>query len=349
LTTPAPVQTVANTPTPVASSISDAVIVDHLSKTYSNGTKAVQDVSFRVKRGEIFGILGPNGAGKSTTIGILGTLVVPTGGRALVNGIDVARHRDAVRKIIGFAMQDAGVDDLATGREFLLLQGRLYGLPKETIERRAGQLFQLFELADAADKRIKAYSGGMKRRIDLASALIHFPKILFLDEPTEGLDPRSRITMWNTLKRLRKQLGTTILLSTHYMEEADRLCDRIAIIDKGRIVTIGTAESLKASVGGQSVVLEYASLDQLKVEAAQRAVEKTGLATRIQRTGSTLNCYVKNGAEAAPKLLRALDQAKAAPASLRVQQPTLDDVYLKYTGRKIEEAESKPAEGGAKQ
>jgi ABC-2 type transport system ATP-binding protein len=337
---------------PVAKTPANAIVVENLQKTYPNGTKAVQGVSFQVKEGEIFGILGPNGAGKSTTIGILGTLVIPTAGRALVKGIDVTQHRNSIRQMIGFAMQEAGVDDLATGREFLTLQGRLYGLPKATIDKRAAQLLQLFELTDAADKRIKAYSGGMKRRIDLASALIHFPKVLFLDEPTEGLDPRSRITMWNTLKRLRQQLGTTILLSTHYMEEADRLCDRIAIIDQGKIVVIGTAAELKASVGGQSVVLEYGPMDAQKLANAEQAIQRAALALRVQRTGTTLNCYVTNGAEAAPKILRALDSVQAAPNSLRMQQPTLDDVYLKYTGRKIEEAEAKaetkPAEGGAK-
>lgn len=323
-----------------------AIVVENLQKTYANGTQAVRGVSFQVKQGEIFGILGPNGAGKSTAIGILGTLVVPTGGRALVNGVDVTKDRNTIRKMIGFAMQDAGVDDLATGREFLMLQGRLYGLPKATIQKRTQQLLQLFELTDAADKRIKAYSGGMKRRIDLASALIHFPKVLFLDEPTEGLDPRSRMTMWNTLKRLRQQLGTTILLSTHYMEEADRLCDRIAIIDQGKIVVIGTAGELKASVGGQSVVLEYGPLDTEKAAKAEDAVNRGRLATRTQRSGNTLNCYVANGAEAAPRILRALDSAQAPPPSLRIQQPTLDDVYLKYTGRKIEDAEAKTPEGG---
>lgn len=341
--TPPPARTAA---APVSAASGPAIIVENLEKTYANGTKAVRGISFQVKQGEIFGILGPNGAGKSTAIGILGTLVIPSGGRALVNGIDVTKERNTIRKMIGFAMQEAGVDDLATGREFLMLQGRLYGLPKAVIQKRTEQLLQLFELTDAADKRIKAYSGGMKRRIDLASALIHFPKVLFLDEPTEGLDPRSRMTMWNTLKRLRQQLGTTILLSTHYMEEADRLCDRIAIIDQGKIVVIGTSGELKASVGGQSVVLEYGPVDADKVAKAEDAVNRGRLATRTQRSGNTLNCYVPNGAEAAPRILRALDSAQAPPASLRIQQPTLDDVYLKYTGRKIEDAEAKTPEGG---
>lgn len=261
---------------PARGSAAPAILVQDLAKTYANGTEAVKGVSFHVREGEIFGILGPNGAGKSTTIGILGTLVRPTSGRAFVKGIDVTKDPMAIRRIIGFAMQDAGVDDLATGTEFLTLQGRLYGIPLHVIRTRAQQLLQLFELTDAADRRIKTYSGGMKRRIDLASALIHFPRVLFLDEPTEGLDPRSRITMWNTLERLRRQLGTTVLLSTHYMEEADRLCDRIAIIDQGRIVVTGTADELKSGVGGQSVVLEYGPMGADNMLRAEGAIAGAG-------------------------------------------------------------------------
>ena len=322
----------------------DAVVVEDLRKTYPNGTEAVKGVSFRVRRGEIFGILGPNGAGKSTTIGVLGTLVLPTSGKALVEGLDVLKHRNEIRKLMGFALQEAGVDELATGREFLLLQGRLYGVPKETIRSRGEQLLKLFELEGAGDQRIKSYSGGMKRRIDLASALIHLPKILFLDEPTEGLDPRSRVTTWNTLKRLRTKLGTTILLSTHYMEEAEKLCDRVAIIDQGKIVVIDTPANLRAAIGGQSVILDFGPNDAAQIAQAEQALAKAGVATRIQRSGKDLTCYVESAAAAAPKILRALDAAKIPPTSLRIEQPTLNDVYLKYTGRRMEEAEAKPAE-----
>lgn len=321
----------------------DIIVVEHLEKTYPNGTKAVRGVSFRIKEAEIFGILGPNGAGKSTTIGVLGTLIRPTGGRAMVDGIDVTQDRNEVRKRIGFAMQEAGVDDLATGREFLNLQGRLYGLPKALVAKRADQLLKLFELEAAANKRISSYSGGMKRRIDLAAALIHFPKILFLDEPTEGLDPRSRMTLWNVLRRLRSQLKTTILLSTHYMEEADRLCDRIAIIDQGRIVAQDTPTSLKAGVGGQSVLLEFAH-DGAAAAQAERALAAAKVGNRIQRTGNGLAVYLANAAEAAPKILRTLEAAMTPASSLQIHQPTLDDVYLKLTGKKLAEAEAKPSE-----
>jgi len=320
----------------------DAIVVEDLRKTYPSGTEAVKGVSFRVTRGEIYGIVGPNGAGKSTTIGVLGTLVKPTSGRALVDGVDVARDPMTVRKRIGFAMQEAGVDDLATGREFLILQGRLYGLSKDLAGKRADQLLRLFELEAAGDQRIKAYSGGMKRRIDLAAALIHLPKILFLDEPTEGLDPRSRQALWATLKRLRERLHATVLLSTHYMEEADRLCDRIAIIDQGRIVAEDTPAKLKAGMGGQSIVLDYGSAtDATTPLRAERAL--AGLAQRIQRSGTEVVVYVAEPAEATPRILKALDKAGVPPASLRIQHPTLDDVYLKYTGRKLEQAEEKTA------
>jgi ABC-2 type transport system ATP-binding protein len=232
---------------------SDAIVVEGLSKVYPNGAEAVRGISFRVGRGEVYGILGPNGAGKSTTIGILGTLVRSTGGRALVSGIDVAQAPRRVQSQIGFAMQEVGVDDLATGREFLVLQGRLNGLGAAEAERRAGLLLRLVDLEDAAEKRMGGYSGGMKRRADLASALIHMPPVLFLDEPTEGLDPRGRVAIWETLNRLKRELSITVVLTTHYMDEADRLCDRIGIIDRGRIVTEGTPQELKASVAGPSL------------------------------------------------------------------------------------------------
>jgi ABC-2 type transport system ATP-binding protein len=232
----------------------DAIVVEGLAKVYPNGTEAVRGISFSVRRGEVYGILGPNGAGKSTTIGMLGTLVRSTGGRALISGIDVALDPRAVQGKIGFAMQEVGVDDLATGREFLVLQGRLNGLTAGEARRRAGLLLRLVDLEDAADKRMGGYSGGMKRRADLASALIHMPSILFLDEPTEGLDPRGRAAIWEALQRLKDELSITTVLTTHYMDEADRLCDRIGIIDQGRIVAEGTPEQLKASVSSSSLL-----------------------------------------------------------------------------------------------
>jgi ABC-2 type transport system ATP-binding protein len=240
----------------------DAIVVDDLAKRYASGTEAVRGISFRVRAGEVFGILGPNGAGKSTTMGMLGTLVRPTGGTATVAGLDVAEHPRGVRRQIGFAMQEVGVDDLATGRELLVLHGRLHGVSRREATRRAGLLLDLVGLGEAADRRMAEYSGGMQRRADLASALIHLPPVLFLDEPTEGLDPHGRSAIWETLERLNEALGMTVVLTTHYMEEADRLCDRIAIVDHGRIVVEGTPAELKRAAG--SLTLEEAYLNSTR-------------------------------------------------------------------------------------
>ncbi len=226
-----------------------AIVVDDLAKRYPNGTEAVRGISFRVRTGEVFGILGPNGAGKSTTMGMLGTLVRPTGGGATVAGLDVVGDPRGVRGRIGFAMQEVGVDELATGRELLVLHGRLHGLTRREAARRAAVLLDLVGLGEAADRRMGEYSGGMQRRADLASALIHLPPVLFLDEPTEGLDPHGRSAIWEALARLNEALEMTIVLTTHYMEEADRLCDRIAIVDHGRIVVEGTPAELKRAAG----------------------------------------------------------------------------------------------------
>jgi len=237
----------------------DAIVVEGLAKRYPNGTQAVRGISFHVRTGEVFGILGPNGAGKSTTMGMLGTLIRPTGGSATVAGVDIVEDPRSVRRQIGFAMQEVGVDDLATGRELLVLHGRLHGLARREATRRAGILLDLVGLGEAADRRMAEYSGGMQRRADLASALIHLPPVLFLDEPTEGLDPHGRSAIWATLERLNETLGMTVVLTTHYMEEADRLCDRIAIVDHGRIVAEGTPAELKRAAG--SMTLEDAYLN----------------------------------------------------------------------------------------
>ena len=231
----------------------DAIVVVDLTKTYADGTEAVRGVTLRVLAGECYGLLGPNGAGKSTTVGMLGTLVRPTSGRAVVAGFDVAAQPREVRRRIGFAMQDAGVDSFATARELLVLQGRLHGLRRSESTVRARLLLALVDLADAADRRLGGFSGGMQRRVDLASALMHLPPIVFLDEPTEGLDPRARAAIWDALDRLRRSLGVTIVLTTHYMDEADRLCDRLGVIDRGRVVAEGTPGELKASVRGRSL------------------------------------------------------------------------------------------------
>jgi ABC-2 type transport system ATP-binding protein len=244
-------------------------VLENLAKAYPDGTEAVRGVSLRVAAGESYGILGPNGAGKSTTIGILGTLVRPTGGHASVAGFDVVAQPAEVRRRIGFAMQHAGVDDFATPAELMVLQGRLHGLSKRDATARAGLLLQVMELEEEAGRRLATLSGGTKRRVDLAASLMHLPPILFLDEPTEGLDPRSRSGIWDTLDRLRSQLGVTVVLTTHYMDEGDRLCGRIAIIDRGTVVAEGAPEALKARVGGN------ASLEDVYLHYTGRAFEDT--------------------------------------------------------------------------
>jgi ABC-2 type transport system ATP-binding protein len=249
-----------------------AVEADGLVKTYKSraGTvEAVRGVDLRVEGGEIFGFLGPNGAGKSTTVRMLTTLLSITAGTARVAGCDVAREPDAVRQRIGVALQEAGLDPRQTGRELLVLQGRLFGLSGERAAGKAAELLELVELTDAADRRIKSYSGGMKRRLDLASALVHQPDVLFLDEPTTGLDPASRVTVWDEVRRINEN-GTTVFLTTQYLEEADQLCDRLAIIDDGRIVREGTPSSLKKELRQRLGLTREATLDDVFLDATGR-------------------------------------------------------------------------------
>ena len=255
----------------------DAIVIEDLGKTYADGTEAVRGVTIRVAAGECYGLLGPNGAGKSTTVGMLGTLVRPTSGRASVAGFDVVAQPREVRRRIGFAMQEVGVDAFATARELLVLQGRLHGLRRAESARRAELLLAMVDLAEAADKRLGGFSGGMQRRVDLAASLTHLPRVVFLDEPTEGLDPRARGGIWDALDRLRERLGVTVLLTTHYMEEADRLCDRLGIIDGGTVVVEGTPAELKASVGSGSledVYLHYTGHAFEPTEGALVVMEK---------------------------------------------------------------------------
>ena len=250
----------------------DAIVVDGLAKTYPDGTEAVRGISLRVAAGESFGILGPNGAGKSTTIGMLGTLVKPTAGRASVAGFDVVAEPTEVRRRIGFAMQQAGVDDFATPKELMILQGRLHRLRRREAVARTRLLLGIMGLAEEADRRLATLSGGTKRRVDLAASLTHLPPVLFLDEPTEGLDPRSRSGIWDTLDRLRSRLGVTLVLTTHYMEEGDRLCERIAIIDRGTVVAEGAPAALKATVAAD------ATLEDVYLHYTGRAFEDARVA-----------------------------------------------------------------------
>jgi ABC-2 type transport system ATP-binding protein len=299
------------------------------------GVVAVDGIDLAVEEGEIFGFLGPNGAGKTTTIRILTTLMRPTAGQARVAGFDLATEPLSIRRSIGVALQEAGLDDMATGRELLELQAQLFGIERAEARRLAGELLDLVGLTQAADRRVKTYSGGMRRRLDLASALIHRPRILFLDEPTSGLDPASRHSVWDEVRRLNRALGVTVFLTTQYLEEADRLAHRLAIIDHGRIVGQGTPSSLKGSVGGDVVTV---SVSHELAEQARRALEPLeGLKeVRVDEGGLTL--FVNDGTGVVAESIRLLDKAGVEIGPVAVSQPTLDEVFLRATGSRLEGA-----------
>lgn len=296
--------------------------------------KAVDGVDLQVTAGEIFGFLGPNGAGKSTTVRMLTTLLRPTGGVGYVAGFDIVKQADEVRRRIGVALQDAAIDPLMTGYELLQLQAVLYGIPKSQVKSRSDDLLERVGLTGAADRRVGTYSGGMRRRLDLALSLIHRPTVLFLDEPTTGLDPMSRLALWDEVRRLNAE-GTTVLLTTQYLEEADQLADRIAIIDHGKIVCAGAPKDLKAKVGAPTLVIA--------VPAAQTAQAKGVLLTfgeaRPSAEGS-LGVGLAGGAEAVPAVVRALDEAGLRVQHLELNEPSLDDVFAEATGYRLEGADS---------
>jgi ABC-2 type transport system ATP-binding protein len=293
---------------------------------------AVDKIDLAVRRGEIYGFLGPNGAGKSTTCRMLCTLTSPTGGRATVAGYDVARQPEAVRLRIGAALQSAALDGQQTGTELLRQQGRYYGLTKAEIDRRLDELSGLIDLGEALDQRIKGYSGGMKRRIDLAAALIHNPEVLFLDEPTTGLDPVSRAKVWDEVRRLNSDLGMTIFLTTQYLEEADALADRVGIIDKGRIVAEGTPADLKRSIGSDLVQVLVDDPD-----AARRAVAHLPFVDSVEVHGEELTVSTADGPAAVSPIVVALAGADVRVRSLTQRAPTLDDVFLTLTGTHLQE------------
>ena len=295
--------------------------------------RAVDGVDLEVPGGQIFGFLGPNGAGKSTLVKILTTILNPTSGRASVGGYDVQRQGGKVREAIGVALQDVGLDPLMTARELLVLQSELFGTPRDQARKTAERLLQTVGLDDVDPrKRAGAYSGGMKRRLDLALALVHDPRILFLDEPTTGLDPASRAAIWEEVRRLNDELGMTIFLTTQYLEEADRLADRIAIINKGRIVAQGTPDSLKREVGDEVVELQFGSFED--AERAYDAVE--AVAPNRQAANRELRLYFGRAAENVPELVRALDAAGIRLQGMTIEQPSLDDVFLRVTGEALE-------------
>ena len=339
MTTTAAAETALPSPTRAPVPPADAVVdVRGLVKVYKDDVRAVDGVTFSVERGGFFGFLGPNGAGKTTTIRILSTLLHPTSGSASLVGLDVVRDAAAVRRRIGFAMQQVAVENLATGRENLELIGRLHRMSRADLRARANELLELMNLAHVADKLAGTYSGGMKRRLDLATALMHRPEILFLDEPTEGLDPQSRGALWDELLRINAA-GTTMFLTTHYMEEADRLCRRLAIIDDGKIAVEGTPAELKRAVGSDTVSLTLGADDPDALESARTSVRERvsglGWVAGIEPTSDGVDLSVQDAHRAIPEILRLLDAGDIHVSGLSMREPSLDDVFLRYTGKRI--------------
>jgi ABC-2 type transport system ATP-binding protein len=303
----------------------NAIEAGGLAKRYGD-VQALDGVDLVVAAGTVFGLLGPNGAGKSTTVRILTTLSRPDAGHARVAGHDVLTEPVRVRRAIGVVGQKHGCDPEATGRENLILQGELYGV--DGVKARAAEMLERFGLADAADRQVKTYSGGMERRLDIALGLIHGPQVLFLDEPTTGLDPEARAELWAEIERLAREERMTILLTTHYLEEADRLASQLAIVDRGRIVARGTPDALKAELEGDTVQVELTAPDG----AAAQALERLGLSD-VLLEGSTLHARAADGAAAIPAVLAALEASGVRAASVTLARPSLDDVYLRHAGR----------------
>ena len=307
----------------------EAIAVSELKKRYGD-VQALDGVSFAVDEGEVFGLLGPNGAGKSTTVRVLVTLTQPDEGSASVAGHDVRRDQTAVRRAIGYVPQDSGVDQFGTGRENLMLQGRVQGMGGRDLKQRADELLELVGIADAADRVVKGYSGGMRRRLDIALGLVHRPRVLFLDEPTTGLDPEARVAMWSEVSRLAEAESLTILLTTHYLEEADSLADRLAIVSQGKVVVSGTPVELKARLQGDAVHVE---LENGVVGRAQDVLTGVGARPEQVLDGKTVVARVEDGGRALPRIISSLDAAGIPVASVSVSRPSLDDVYLHFTGR----------------
>ena len=309
-----------------------AIIVENLVKHYPGDVKAVDGISFQIGAGSVFGFLGPNGAGKSTVVKILTTLALPTAGRAEVGGFDVVTQAADVRRIGGVALQEIGIDPLMKPMELLTLQGQLFGTDRAHAVARAEELIKLVGLSDAVNRRAGTYSGGMRRRLDLALALVHQPRVLFLDEPTTGLDPASRRDVWQEVRRLNQELGITVFLTTQYLEEADELAETVAIIVGGKIATEGSPARLKAALGGESINLLFDTRET--AEKALATLQGTG--DRLQLDRDVVRLYMAGAAEAIPAVINRLQQGAMAPISLTLTQPTLDDVFLQVTGQRLQ-------------
>lgn len=314
---------------------------NRLTKTY-NSLKAVDDLNIKVESGEIFGLLGPNGAGKTTAISMLCTILKPTYGTAMVNGFDIVREANKVRKSIGIVFQDPSIDDRLTGRENLYMHANLYGVPASEQKDRINHVLKLVELEDRANDLLRTYSGGMRRRLELGRGLIHYPKVLFLDEPTVGLDPQTRDHIWKYIKELKKAHDITVVLTTHYMDEADRLSDRIAIMDHGKIVVLDSPPKLKETLEGDVIVVRANNIDFLK------QVVNTSLSqNQTQIVDGALEITVRNGKAVMPRIMELATQNKIYVESLLLREPNLEDVFLHYTGRTIRQDTTKELHGMA--
>lgn len=316
-----------------------AIEAHELAKTYGGKVKALDGLSFRVEAGVIFALLGPNGAGKSTTIKILNTLARPDAGTARIAGFDVLTEPERVRRAIGCVAQKSGVDMEATGRENLTLQGRIYGLSGKELKARVTDLLERFSLTEAADLVAKGYSGGMQRKLDIAMGLLHRPRVLFLDEPTTGLDPEARADLWEDIRRLSNDEGITVLLTTHYLEEADQLAQRLAIVDRGKLVVEGTPNQLKDELFGDAIHLEFTQPEA--EDRVQTALAELAGIREVKVVGHNLHARAAQGATAVPGMLTALEAQGLKVASVTVARPSLDDVYLRYAGRSFNEADQK--------
>jgi len=303
-----------------------------LSKSFGD-LKAVDDISFNVENGEIFGFLGPNGAGKSTTMMILTTLLKPTSGQALVSGFDVKTNPKQVRQKIGYVQQESTVDEYLTGRENLLLQARLNHIPKDLIKERIDEVLELIELSDKQNDAVVTYSGGMRKRLDIAGGLLHRPKVLFLDEPTVGLDIQTRRKIWEYIKKIHEEFEMTIFLSTHYMEEADQLCDRIGIIDGGKIQVIDTPQNMKSAMGNEVISLTIEKSESENDFLSE--LKKIELIKKINEDQNKITLFASKGTEVIPKIFQISSDLKIKINSISLTQPTLDDVFISYTGHEI--------------
>jgi len=307
-----------------------AIEAEDLRKTYPPAVTALDGVSVAVEAGTIFGLLGPNGAGKSTTVRVLSTLTRPDSGRAQVGGIDVLADPVGVRRAIGVVGQKHGADPEATGRENLVLQGEFYGLTGRELKQRVAHSLERFGLVDAAGRQVRTYSGGMQRRLEIAMGLLHRPQVLFLDEPTTGLDPEARVQMWREIERLAAEEQITILLTTHYLEEADRLASMLAIIDRGKVVARGTPSELKSELHGDTIPVELADTGDSRASAALGRVAGLG---EVTLDGRMIRARAQNGGAAIPAVLAALDAQGVTAMAVTLARPSLDDVYLRHAGR----------------